>query len=161
MDLLQKLCCFFILAKIVLQMCPSEKYEKYLQVLVTWMLYAMILLPLLGKGRTDSLQNWQQFRKEYEKSFTERMTDIDRMLSVPEEEQLKEDLTDSVLQKVEETQNTELEKQNAEQEKQDAEQEKQDAAQEKQDTAQEKQDAEQKKQNIEQEQEQEQETGGE
>ena len=73
MDLLQKLCCFFILAKIVLQMCPSEKYEKYLQVLVTWMLYAMILLPLLGKGRTDSLQNWQQFRKEYEKSFTERL----------------------------------------------------------------------------------------
>ena len=116
MDLLQKLCCFFILAKIVLQMCPSEKYEKYLQVLVTWMLYAMILLPLLGKGRADSLQNWQQFRKEYEKGFTERMTDIDRMLSLPEEEQLKEHLTDSVLQKVEETQKTEQEKQNAEQE---------------------------------------------
>ena len=130
MDLLQKLCCFFILAKIVLQMCPSEKYEKYLQVLVTWMLYAMILLPLLGKGRADSLQNWQQFRKEYEKSFTERMTDIDRMLSVPEEEQLKEDLTDSVLQKVEETQKTEQEKQNAEQKKQNAAQEKQNTEQE-------------------------------
>lgn len=147
MDLLQKLCCFFILAKIVLQMCPSEKYEKYLQVLVTWMLYAMILLPLLGKGRTDSLQNWQQFRKEYEKSFTERMTDIDRMISLPEEEQLKEHLTDSVLQKVEETQKTEQEKQNA--------------AQEKQNTAQEKQNTEQKKQNTEQEQEPEEETGGE
>ena len=147
MDLLQKLCCFFILAKIVLQMCLSEKYEKYLQVLVTWMLYAMILLPLLGKGRTDSLQNWQQFRKEYEKSFTERMTDIDRMLSLPEEEQLKEHLTDSVLQKVEETQKTEQEKQNA--------------AQEKQNTAQEKQNTEQKKQNTEQEQEPEEETGGE
>ena len=147
MDLLQKLCCFFILAKLVLQMCPSEKYEKYLQVLVTWMLYAMILLPLLGKGRTDSLQNWQQFRKEYEKSFTERMTDIDRMLSLPEEEQLKEHLTDSVLQKVEETQKTEQEKQNA--------------AQEKQNTAQEKQNTEQKKQNTEQEQEPEEETGGE
>ena len=147
MDLLQKLCCFFILAKIVLQMCTSEKYEKYLQVLVTWMLYAMILLPLLGKGRTDSLQNWQQFRKEYEKSFTERMTDIDRMLSLPEEEQLKEHLTDSVLQKVEETQKTEQEKQNA--------------AQEKQNTAQEKQNTEQKKQNTEQEQEPEEETGGE
>ena len=147
MDLLQKLCCFFILAKIVLQMCPSEKYEKYLQVLVTWMLYAMILLPLLGKGRTDSLQNWQQFRKEYEKSFTERMTDIDRMLSLPEEEQLKEHLTDSVLQKVEETQKTEQEKQNA--------------AQEKQNTAQEKQNTEQKKQNTEQEQEPVEETGGE
>lgn len=147
MDLLQKLCCFFILAKIVLQMCPSEKYEKYLQVLVTWMLYAMILLPLLGKGRTDSLQNWQQFRKEYEKSFTERMTDIDRMLSLPEEEQLKEHLTDSVLQKVEETQKTEQEKQNA--------------AQEKQNTAQEKQNTEQKKQNTEQEQEPEEKTGGE
>lgn len=145
--MLQKLCCFFILAKIVLQMCPSEKYEKYLQVLVTWMLYAMILLPLLGKGRADSLQNWQQFRKEYEKSFTERMTDIDRMLSLPEEEQLKEDLTDSVLQKVEETQNTEQEKQNA--------------AQEKRNTEQEKQNAEQKKQNTEQEQEPEEETGGE
>lgn len=145
--MLQKLCCFFILAKIVLQMCPSEKYEKYLQVLVTWMLYAMILLPLLGKGRTDSLQNWQQFRKEYEKSFTERMTDIDRMLSLPEEEQLKEDLTDSVLQKVEETQKTEQEKQNA--------------AQEKKNTEQEKQNAEQKKQNTEQEQEPEEETGGE
>jgi len=147
MDLLQKLCCFFILAKIVLQMCPSEKYEKYLQVLVTWMLYAMILLPLLGKGRADSLQNWQQFRKEYEKSFTERMTDIDRMFSLPEEEQLKEDLTDSVLQKVEETQKTEQEKQNA--------------AQEKQNTEQEKQNTEQKKQNTEQEQEPEEETGGE
>ena len=145
--MLQKLCCFFILAKIVLQMCPSEKYEKYLQVLVTWMLYAMILLPLLEKERTDSLQNWQQFRKEYEKSFTERMTDIDRMLSLPEEEQLKEDLTDSVLQKVEETQNTEQEKQNA--------------AQEKQNTEQEKQNTEQKKQNTEQEQEPEEETGGE
>ena len=130
MDLLQKLCCFFILAKIVLQMCPSEKYEKYLQVLVTWMLYAMILLPLLGKGRADSLQNWQQFRKEYEKSFTERMTDIDRMLSLPKEEQLKEDLTDSVLQKVEETQKTEQEKQNAEQKKQNAAQEKQNTEQE-------------------------------
>ena len=116
MDLLQKLCCFFVLAKIALQMCPSEKYEKYLQVLVTWMLYAMILLPLLGKGRTDSLENWQQFQKEYEKSFEERMTDIDKMLSVPGEEQLQEDLTDSVLQKVEETQDAEQEKQNAEQE---------------------------------------------
>ena len=145
--MLQKLCCFFILAKIVLQMCPSEKDEKYLQVLVTWMLYAMILLPLLGKGRADSLQNWQQFRKEYEKSFTERMTDIDRMFSLPEEEQLKEDLTDSVLQKVEETQKTEQEKQNA--------------AQEKQNTEQEKQNTEQKKQNTEQEQEPEEETGGE
>ena len=145
--MLQKLCCFFILAKIVLQMCPSEKYENYLQVLVTWMLYAMILLPLLGKGRADSLQNWQQFRKEYEKSFTERMTDIDRMFSLPEEEQLKEDLTDSVLQKVEETQKTEQEKQNA--------------AQEKQNTEQEKQNTEQKKQNTEQEQEPEEETGGE
>ena len=40
------------------------------------------------------------------------------MLSVPGEEQLKENLTDSVLQKAEETQNTEQEKQNAEQEKQ-------------------------------------------
>ena len=137
MDLLQKLCCFFVLAKIILQMCPSEKYEKYLQVLVTWMLYAMILLPLLGKGRTDSLQNWKQFQKEYEKSFAERMTDIDQMLSVPGEEQLKENLTDSVLQKAEETQNTEQEKQNAEQEKQNAEQEKQNAAQEKQNTEQE------------------------
>lgn len=116
MDLLQKLCCFFVLAKIVLQMCPSEKYEKYLQVLVTWMLYAMILLPLLGRGKTESLQNWQQFQKEYEKSFEERMTDIDKMLSVPGEEQLQEDLTDSVLQKVEETQNAEQEKQDAEQE---------------------------------------------
>ena len=145
--MLQKLCCFFILAKIVLQMCPSEKYEKYLQVLVTWMLYAMILLPLLGKGRADSRQNWQQFRKEYEKSFTERMTDIDRMFSLPEEEQLKEDLTDSVLQKVEETQKTEQEKQNA--------------AQEKKNTEQEKQNTEQKKQNTEQEQEPEEETGGE
>lgn len=116
MDLLQKLCCFFVLAKIVLQMCPSEKYEKYLQVLVTWMLYAMILLPLLGRGKTESLQNWQQFQKEYEKSFEERMTDIDQMLSVPGEEQLQEDLTDSVLQKAEETQNAEQEKQNTEQE---------------------------------------------
>ena len=130
MDLLQKLCCFFVLAKIILQMCPSEKYEKYLQVLVTWMLYAMILLPLLGKGRTDSLQNWKQFQKEYEKSFAERMTDIDQMLSVPGEEQLKENLTDSVLQKAEETQNTEQEKQNAEQEKQNAAQKKQNTEQE-------------------------------
>ena len=130
MDLLQKLCCFFVLAKIILQMCTSEKYEKYLQVLVTWMLYAMILLPLLGKGRTDSLQNWKQFQKEYEKSFAERMTDIDQMLSVPGEEQLKENLTDSVLQKAEETQNTEQEKQNAEQEKQNAAQEKQNTEQE-------------------------------
>ena len=80
-------------------------------------------MPLLGKGRADSLQNWQQFRKEYEKSFTERMTDIDRMLSLPEEEQLKEDLTDSVLQKAEETQNAEQEKQNTAQEKQNTEQE--------------------------------------
>ena len=97
----------------------------------------MILLPLLGKGRTDSLQNWKQFQKEYEKSFAERMTDIDQMLSVPGEEQLKENLTDSVLQKAEETQNTEQEKQNAEQEKQNAEQEKQNAAQKKQNTEQE------------------------
>ena len=159
MDLLQKLCCFFVLAKIVLQMCPSEKYEKYLQVLVTWMLDAMILLPLLGKGRADSLQKWQQFRKQYEKSFTERMTDIDRMLSLPEEEQLKEDLTDSVLQKVEETQNTAQEKQNTEQKKQNTAQEKQNAAQEKQNAEQKKQNAAQEKQNTEQEQEQE--TGGE
>ncbi len=106
---------FFYTAKIVLQMCPSEKYEKYLQVLVTWMLYAMILLPLLGKGRTDSLQNWQQFQKEYGKSFEARMTDIDGMLSIPKEEQLQEDLTDSVLQKVQETQEAEQKKQNAEQ----------------------------------------------
>lgn len=50
MSLLQKVCCFFLFGKMLLYLCPDEKYEAYYGLLLEWSMFALIIVPLLAGG---------------------------------------------------------------------------------------------------------------
>lgn len=50
MSLLQKVCCFFLFGKMLLYLCPDEKYEAYYGLLLEWSMFALIFVPLLAGG---------------------------------------------------------------------------------------------------------------
>lgn len=61
MEYLEKVCCFFIFARIFLHMCPSEKYEAYLSALISWVAFCIVLSPLLsGEAFAESYRAWEE-----------------------------------------------------------------------------------------------------
>lgn len=61
MQYLEKMCCFFIFARVFLHMCPNEKYEKYLSALTTWVAFCIFLSPFLsGDMFRQSFEMWEE-----------------------------------------------------------------------------------------------------
>ncbi len=61
MQYLEKVCCFFVFARIFLHMCPNEKYEKYLGVLTSWIALCIFLSPFLtGDMFWESYDAWEK-----------------------------------------------------------------------------------------------------
>ncbi len=88
MQYMQKICCFFIFARVFLHMCPSEKYEKYINALTGWVALCVFLSPFLS---TDMLsQSYEAFEKEWKTYFSDSFQDKrdeleDESLQVAEE----------------------------------------------------------------------------
>ncbi len=61
MQYLEKICCFFVFARIFLHMCPNEKYEKYVSALTSWIAFCIFLSPLLsGDLFVQTYDDWEQ-----------------------------------------------------------------------------------------------------
>ena len=59
MQYLEKVCCFFVFARVFLHMCPNEKYEKYLSALTSWIAFCIFLSPFLsGDMLRESYEMW-------------------------------------------------------------------------------------------------------
>lgn len=70
MGILQKICCFFLLTKLFLYLCPDEKYEAYLALLLEWTLFFMIITSIFGSNYlSDSLQRGQKVWEEIQKQM--------------------------------------------------------------------------------------------
>lgn len=60
MEYLEKICCFFIFARVFLRMCPNETYEKYLSALTSWVAFCIFLSPFLsGDLLWENYQTWE------------------------------------------------------------------------------------------------------
>lgn len=60
MQYLEKVCCFFVFARVFLHMCPNEKYEKYLSALTSWIAFCIFLSPFLsGDMFRQSYEMWE------------------------------------------------------------------------------------------------------
>lgn len=69
MSVLQKVCCFFLLGKMLLYLCPDQKYEAYYGLLLQWTLLAILILPLLAKGEGERMlveaqEMWETWQDE-------------------------------------------------------------------------------------------------
>lgn len=61
MAYLEKICCFFVLARVFLHMCPNEKYEKYVSALTSWIAFCIFLSPFLsGAQFAQTYEAWEQ-----------------------------------------------------------------------------------------------------
>jgi len=61
MEYLQKICCFFVFARIFLHMCPNETYEKYIGALINWVAFCIFLSPFLsGDFFSETYQMWEE-----------------------------------------------------------------------------------------------------
>lgn len=61
MEYLEKICCFFIFARVFLHMCPNETYEKYLSALTSWIVFCIFLSPFLsGDIFWESYRAWEK-----------------------------------------------------------------------------------------------------
>lgn len=77
MEYLEKICCFFILARVFLHMCPNEIYEKYLSALTSWVAFCIFLSPFLSGDLF-----WENYRTWEEKWETQ----LERTIGVSESE---------------------------------------------------------------------------
>lgn len=79
MQYLEKICCFFVLARIFLHMCPNEKYEKYLSALTSWIAFCIFLSPFLsGDIVRDSHEKWErEWQVQMEEQISIEAGDID------------------------------------------------------------------------------------
>lgn len=80
MQYLEKLCCFFVFARIFLHMCPNEKYEKYVSALISWIAFCIFLSPFLsGDMFIQSYEIWEgNWKLQAEKQIGATMEDIKR-----------------------------------------------------------------------------------
>lgn len=61
MQYLEKVCCFFVFARVFLHMCPNDKYEKYLSALTSWIAFCIFLSPFLsGDMFRQSYEMWEE-----------------------------------------------------------------------------------------------------
>lgn len=60
MEYLQKICCYFVFARIFLHMCPNETYEKYISALISWIAFCIFLSPFLsGEMLAETYRMWE------------------------------------------------------------------------------------------------------
>ncbi len=73
MHYIEKICCFFIFARIFLHMCPNEKYEKYISALTGWVAFFLFLSPFLsGEWSKQNYEMWnEQWQNRLEASKEE------------------------------------------------------------------------------------------
>ncbi len=78
MQYLEKVCCFFVFARVFLHMCPNEKYEKYLSALISWIAFCIFLSPFLsGDMFRQSYEMWEgNWKIQAEKQIGVTMDDI-------------------------------------------------------------------------------------
>lgn len=61
MQYLEKICCFFVFARIFLHMSPSEKYEKYVSALISWIAFCIFLSPVLSEEKfAETYEKWEE-----------------------------------------------------------------------------------------------------
>jgi hypothetical protein len=96
MQYVEKIGCFFIIAKIFLHFCPNEAYEKYVGALVQWIALALFLLPLLSETEFEqALTRWQsEFEESMNVPFAQTVEEFDGQREEMMEEWAKELLSD-------------------------------------------------------------------
>lgn len=111
MTILQKICCYFLLAKLFLYLCPDEKYESYLSLLLEWTLVLLIVGSVAGAGRMGvSLERgeliWQEILAAVEEGKSQ-MSEEDMEKYI--ENSFDEAVVSQMQQKYSKQQNTEME----------------------------------------------------
>ena len=101
MGYMEKICCFFVFARVFLHMCPGEKYEKYIRVLTGWVALGIFLSPFLtgnwtGTDYSGLLRQWQSRVESVGIEKTEDMQiQSERIMYQAAEEMAKEETAEA------------------------------------------------------------------
>lgn len=95
---LKKICVFYLLAKVLLRLCPKETYETYLNALIQWTVLLILLVPLFSEktiwSHKTQWERWLQgFMKENAVAKEQELPHSYEQLELPSvEDILKQEL---------------------------------------------------------------------
>ncbi len=68
-----------ILAQTVLHLCGGEVYEKYIKMLINILMAVMLIMPIAEGFREGSIQNFESYVEQYEKTMTQGNMDFEKI----------------------------------------------------------------------------------
>lgn len=77
MEFLRQISIFLLLGQTILHFAPGEKYEKYIKMLLGFMLIAQFAAPLLSFGNRDRMAEYENNREMFTKKMDEALQAVD------------------------------------------------------------------------------------
>lgn len=75
LEYLQRVCCFLVIAEVLLKLNPSKKYERYLKMVMGFITLAIVLVPICrfvaGEERMLSMETLPAFEQKLEQVMKE------------------------------------------------------------------------------------------
>jgi len=98
MEFLRQISIFLLLGQMILHFAPGEKYEKYIKMLLGFMLIAQFAAPLLSLGNKDRMAEYENNREIFTKKMEEALETVDEkwfLYNEQIEQQIEKELEDA------------------------------------------------------------------
>ena len=77
MDFFRQISIFLLLGQTILHFAPGEKYEKYIKLLLGFMVIAQFVVPILSFGNKDKAAAYENDRELFTKKMDEVLQTVD------------------------------------------------------------------------------------
>lgn len=77
MGFFRQISIFLLLGQTILHFAPGEKYEKYIKMLLGFMVIAQFAVPILSFGKKDRMEEYENNREMFTKRMDEALQTVD------------------------------------------------------------------------------------
>lgn len=77
MGFFRQISIFLLLGQTILHFAPGEKYEKYIKMLLGFMVIAQFAVPILSFGKKDRMEEYENNREMFTKKMDEALQTVD------------------------------------------------------------------------------------
>ncbi len=90
LEIIKKAGIFLILAQTVLHLCVSETYEKYIRMLVGFIMAILLIFPVIDLVKENGFQDFESYRLDYEARIWSGTPDFEKIKDDTWENSMKE-----------------------------------------------------------------------
>lgn len=77
MGFFRQISIFLLLGQTILHFAPGEKYEKYIKMLLGFMVIAQFAVPILSFGKKDRMEEYENNREMFTQKMDEALQTVD------------------------------------------------------------------------------------